>query len=236
MTERQVIPIHGGDHCPGGPDPIPCLESSPTVWAALSNQVLGWVYEGAGGDDDVDWDTIFISTQGESYFGVEVVEGGGQFGDDIGFLTATQSGIYTFTQQFLTSSLAGPTGSLQAFNYQTRLNVLGGTPGTSWGGTTDCFPGQFAAIPLLQDREQLWIASNTGDDLWLNRSWTIPLRHPSPGNERRMGEMRLFHTAQGFDVPWDVRLWIVRHGDLDWPQADDFDATNRTWTTGDPEP
>lgn len=25
MTERVVLPIHGQDHCPGGPDPIPCL-------------------------------------------------------------------------------------------------------------------------------------------------------------------------------------------------------------------
>lgn len=25
MTERIVLPIHGQDHCPGGPDPIPCL-------------------------------------------------------------------------------------------------------------------------------------------------------------------------------------------------------------------
>lgn len=25
---KEVVPIHGPDHCPGGPDPIPCLEAS----------------------------------------------------------------------------------------------------------------------------------------------------------------------------------------------------------------
>jgi hypothetical protein len=24
VTERVILPIHGHDHCPGGPDPIPC--------------------------------------------------------------------------------------------------------------------------------------------------------------------------------------------------------------------
>lgn len=26
--EKQVLPIHGDQHCPGGPDPIPCLTNS----------------------------------------------------------------------------------------------------------------------------------------------------------------------------------------------------------------
>jgi hypothetical protein len=46
VTERLVLPIHGGDHCPGGPDPIPCL-SSEIPWARrskgfdASNQTIG---------------------------------------------------------------------------------------------------------------------------------------------------------------------------------------------------
>jgi hypothetical protein len=27
VAEKFVIPIHGQDHCPGGPDPIPCLSN-----------------------------------------------------------------------------------------------------------------------------------------------------------------------------------------------------------------
>ena len=32
MTERIVLPIHGADHCPGGPDPIPCFTSLPYAY------------------------------------------------------------------------------------------------------------------------------------------------------------------------------------------------------------
>jgi hypothetical protein len=35
MPERVVLPIHGPDHCPGGPDPIPCLTSSLPVFRAV---------------------------------------------------------------------------------------------------------------------------------------------------------------------------------------------------------
>lgn len=31
MTERVVLPIHGLDHCPGGPDPIPCLGTAVVI-------------------------------------------------------------------------------------------------------------------------------------------------------------------------------------------------------------
>ena len=35
MAEKFVVPIHGSDHCPGGPDPIPCLTSN-LPWARIS--------------------------------------------------------------------------------------------------------------------------------------------------------------------------------------------------------
>lgn len=36
MPERLVLPIHGADHCPGGPDPIPCLVAgNATPWILL---------------------------------------------------------------------------------------------------------------------------------------------------------------------------------------------------------
>jgi hypothetical protein len=33
---KTVLPIHGEDHCPGGPDPIPCL-GGPVHWAKVYN-------------------------------------------------------------------------------------------------------------------------------------------------------------------------------------------------------
>lgn len=216
---------HGRDHCPGGEDPIPCLTS--TTWACLSTATNGWEYQGAGADDIVDWYEIFLSESSADVFDFEVVVAGGQFGDDIVFLNAFDSGQYTFTQQFLTSDLSSAAGS-EDFHYQTRLNVMGGSPGTSFGANADVFPGQIGSVALLQDREQFWIGNSSGDDLWLNRSWTLPVRHPTPGNPLRMGEIKMFHN-EPHDSFWTVRLWVVRHGDMDWPQANDFDGANTTW-------
>lgn len=36
MPERQVLRIHGAEHCPDGPDPIPCLTPSIFEWASVS--------------------------------------------------------------------------------------------------------------------------------------------------------------------------------------------------------
>ena len=32
---KDVVPIHGSDHCPGGPDPIPCLETGDFPYAVM---------------------------------------------------------------------------------------------------------------------------------------------------------------------------------------------------------
>jgi hypothetical protein len=48
--------------------------------------------------------------------------------------------------------------------------------------------------------------------------------------------MRMFHDPQSTEPSWSVRLWVVRWGDMDWPQGTDFDIANSTWTTGDPIP
>lgn len=44
MSQKTVLPIHGADHCPGGPDPLPCLASAagavPTPWATARNVTL----------------------------------------------------------------------------------------------------------------------------------------------------------------------------------------------------
>ena len=39
MAEKFVIPIHGGDHCPGGPDPIPCLGNPIAFRATFSGSL-----------------------------------------------------------------------------------------------------------------------------------------------------------------------------------------------------
>lgn len=233
-SSDPIVYYHPGDQDVGGTVP-PGFKALPkgeqTVWAALSTQTQGWEYQGNGSDDNIDWYDIWLSDNASAYFGMDFVVGGGQFGDDIVFLTIKQSGIYTFSHQFQTPDLDGSPNT--DFHYQTRLNVCGSTPGNAWGANIGVFPGQIGTFALLQDREQLNLQSNTADDLWLNRSWTIPLRHPNPGTERRCGEMRIFHDPQSINPSWAVRLWVVRHGDLDWAGGN---FTNTTWSTGDPIP
>lgn len=70
----QVVPIHGRDHCPGGPDPIPCLDTN-RPWARIarrfadSNQVISNV-----SFTEIDTTTDWNVGAGESGNGVFTVD------------------------------------------------------------------------------------------------------------------------------------------------------------------
>ena len=49
MAEKFVVPIHGSDHCPGGPDPIPCLGGAIVEWGNVAEIVTLSVATGSTG-------------------------------------------------------------------------------------------------------------------------------------------------------------------------------------------
>jgi len=202
--------------------------ATPQVWAFCSTENSGWESADNSAETEVDYYRIFLSDTAISadFFGFDVETAGGQFGDDRGFLVMKQSGIYTFTQQLLTSDLIDETD----WTYQTRLACITGNAIGNFGaiaGVTGAFPGQIGTIPYIQNREQFRISEAGGDDVWLTHSWTLPIRHPSPGNGRHCARMRMFHTTPS--AFWTIRVWVTRNGDLDW-DGDAFSGANATWS------
>lgn len=97
MTERVILPIHGQDHCPGGPDPIPCLVNVPWI-AVYDNVIYG---QQVGDTEALDVRLKFlaavVSDNGDDYFGVDTITSDPELGEDIYRPIIKQSGIYAFT-------------------------------------------------------------------------------------------------------------------------------------------
>ena len=84
---KVVVPNHGPDHCPGGPDPIPCLTGGTVPWIWL--QAGGQTLPGDGGFDPflfdgLVWDPALVSlnpadvTDGsDGIFDIEILSHGG---------------------------------------------------------------------------------------------------------------------------------------------------------------
>jgi len=181
------------------------ISGSMVRWARLGTDGIGWENV-TGAENTVEWYAADFDgydppgTMENDLWELQIDAGAGVFGDDVYHLFAKKSGIYTFTQQLLTSDLdATPP---KAFEYQTRLQVL---------NQAFSFAGQIGSSSYLQDKEQFWIDDDSGDDLWLNRSWTIPVQHDNEGVSHEMGQMHLLHS--NIDLFWSIRLWITYHGE-----------------------
>lgn len=88
MTERIVLPIHGEDHCPGGPDPIPCLVKP---WALLYG---GFATCPTGTTFPVPWATAIKHNDPDDAFFSWRIDDVGDPGNDRFVLTLEREGIY----------------------------------------------------------------------------------------------------------------------------------------------
>ena len=85
MTERVVLPIHGSDHCPGGPDPIPCLAATPYAYIRGGGvDVTDQTWRKLGDDAGQDYAEGFKSVD-DGTFTIDL---------DGGFITGNPAGAY----------------------------------------------------------------------------------------------------------------------------------------------
>ena len=89
MTERVILPIHGADHCPGGPDPIPCLSTPAIIFS-------GYDFSGVGDNlvaDDT-WEAVAQAGPTRWWLEGQATEGW-TYDLDTGIITRQDFGLYT---------------------------------------------------------------------------------------------------------------------------------------------
>jgi len=243
-TEAYPDPVQGeilvnwpGVHVPATPaDPVQYYHNDPndpgfkkfgegekTHWLFASTQPIGWETDGT--HEVVDFYNVWISDGGEAYFDYEINVGAGQFGDDtvtVG-LTPEADGVFTFTVDFITSDI--PTDDAPLWF---RGLVM---PGASGGASAPPYPGIIGFPPSggnLLALEQFYVSLIGGDDFWIPRSWTIPVKNISASV---MAEIWVAMGYEpGVDEFWTVRLWVVRHGSDNW-SAPNYSWDHATWQT-----
>ena len=218
--------LHGRQHCPGGEDPIPCLESGGLHFMYLDQAGLGFEHPDGLTLTKVEFNRVALSDGYSPYFDFDVVPMGGTITeDDLVVPYIKESGVYTFETLFHSSDLVA--GDMLFRALMQPLDGVG----------TPCYPGQIGFPPSagnIEVREQFTISSTGGDDLWLRRAWTIPLVHPNPGTPLET-YMHFQYTNPGTGEFWTIQYMIIRHGDLPWSAAN-FSNSNFTWKLGDDYP
>jgi hypothetical protein len=92
-VSKAVVPIHGSDHCPGGPDPIPCLTSAIRPWAQLMDGYGGTNAWASATWTPVDFDYAAKYDPDDYYFSW-VTTDSGTTGNSRFVLTLEQTGLY----------------------------------------------------------------------------------------------------------------------------------------------
>jgi hypothetical protein len=129
-----LVPIHGRDHCPGGPDPIPCLGRNPIEWVYYES-TTNW---GSGG-----LTTLSFTLESGNYDAVtptfDISSGNPQINKDGHY--QTQVAVFNY------SSLPGVQTLIRA-DFE---RVSGPTP-TSWrlasGANVQLSGGDWSTVPL----------------------------------------------------------------------------------------
>jgi hypothetical protein len=206
---KDVVPIHGEDHCPGGPDEIPCLAND--AWIALYDRFI--IGQQIGDSEPYDVPLKFpaavISDNGDDYFGISTVVANQHYRAII-----KEDGVYNFTFW-----LAWNEPSVKSSKYIVHI-------ATTAGSYT--FPGE----PLgLQNLRWEFLNTISDDASWSDwnvhnhASSTIPLKldlnvPPTPATlDPRLVVME-FDSAS-FDIVIGAKaLIITRHGPL---------SSTRTW-------
>ena len=88
MTERVILPIHGADHCPGGPDPIPCLTDE-IKYIVCKDIATGQTF--ATGGSDILWQ-VNVNAYPECFTPLNT-----EFSPDYNQIRILEDGLYTVT-------------------------------------------------------------------------------------------------------------------------------------------
>jgi hypothetical protein len=199
------------------PSPV-AAASGENAWAAISTEPIGFEHTGSG-DALVDWYTLWISDNAlGTIFSYEVDPGGGQFGDNRGWLTLlVDNALLGFTIRYHVTDLDN--GGPNQFVFFSSTVVTQQSYGKFPGGT-GIYPGAY------EFKEQWPVLGGFGTDLDYSRTWTVPVVNTA--GEVRIGETRFSYTPQAAGQVWTIRLYITYLGPTNWSTAG-FDDANSTW-------
>jgi hypothetical protein len=205
------VPYHAWTHrskADGGTDPIE--QAGAHDWIAVTTANQG--YEGTGSGDQIEWLEVFQPDASVS-FDYVMLAAAGQFGDDIFYPRILESGIYTFTLHIF----AAGDFSLTTTDVKVRIGieVLDGTIVSG----ADPYPGRQGASAYLYDQVYIPKNSSWDSDFQVFRSFTLPLSTTSGNYPLRAGRVSLDWDDPIATEVFSARLFIVRHGDTNWPAA-----------------
>jgi hypothetical protein len=165
---KEVVPIHGGDHCPGGPDPIPCLTATVPFFRAyrwgVASQTINNTF-----DAYVRWDRYQTSDAAK----IDIA--GWQAGtpDFFNEITLSARGLYTISCLFDGSFSGATTG-----NFGIALE----------GATSEFYPAPFTSWKIDErsgdnsSGQWAWTFIQSFPPIW--REQTDDITSPTPKNLR----------------------------------------------------